>query len=67
MDGNTMRTLREYIHELRSRDRDYYGTSSSSGFDTTLENHTGGDERSVSGDGGCSQDSPGQGRDNVPG
>jgi hypothetical protein len=63
MDGNTMRTLREYIHELRRRDRNNYGTLSSSGFDTTLENHSTGDQGDRSGDGGPDQNDSGQSRD----
>jgi hypothetical protein len=37
MDGTTMRTLREYIHDLRRRDRNYNGTDSQPAFDTTIE------------------------------
>lgn len=37
MDGNTMRTLREYIHELRSRDWNHNGTDRQPAFDTTIE------------------------------
>ena len=59
MDGTTMRTLREYIHELRSRDRDYYGTSKQPSFDTTIEDDTQWDQGNRSGDGGCSQDHTG--------
>lgn len=59
MDGNTMRTLAEYIHELRRRDRDYYGTGEHSPFDTTLEDHTPGSQRDRSGDGGRDKDSQG--------
>ena len=67
MDGRTMRTLAEYITELHRRDRHYNGSVGGSGFDTTLENHSSGNEGDRSGDGGCGQDSPGQGRDNIPG
>jgi len=56
MDGTTMRTLREYIHELRSRNWDNYGTFGNSGFDTTLENHSTGDQGDRSGDAGRGQD-----------
>jgi hypothetical protein len=54
MDGTTMRTLREYIHELRQREhnRNHNGTFSNSGFDTTLENHSTGDQRDQDGDAG---------------
>ena len=58
MDGNTMRTLREYIHELRRRDRDYNGTSQQPGFDTTVEDDSNWDQGRRSRDGGCSKDQP---------
>lgn len=63
MDGNTMRTLREYIHELRRRDRDNYGTSQQSSFDTTVEDDSTWDQRNRSGNGGPDQNNPGQNRD----
>lgn len=37
MSPNTMRTLAEYIHELRCRDRHYNGADSQPAFDTTVE------------------------------
>jgi hypothetical protein len=39
MSPNTMRTLAEYIHELRHREyhRDHNGTDSQPAFDTTIE------------------------------
>ena len=59
MDGNTMRTLREYIHELRRRDRNDYGTSQQPSFDTTIEDDANWDQRDRGGDGGRSKDQPG--------
>jgi len=58
MDGTTMRTLREYIHELRRRDRDHNGTGQYPSFDTTVEDDSNWDQRYRSRDGGCSQDRP---------
>ena len=56
MDGNTMRTLREYIHELRSRDRYHNRTNQQPSFDTTVEDDSNWDQRDRSGDGGRGQD-----------
>ena len=67
MDSRTMRTLREYIHELRSGDWNHNRTGSSSGFDTTLESHGNGDEGNRSGDAGCSQNDTGKSGNNIPG
>jgi hypothetical protein len=65
MDGTTMRTLREYIHELRRRGRDYNGTVEQPSFDTTVEDDTNWDQGRRSGDGGRGQDNPGQSGDNL--
>jgi hypothetical protein len=59
MDGNTMRTLREYIHELRCRDRDNYGTVKQPGFDTTLNQDVDSEQGNGSGDAGRGKDSQG--------
>jgi hypothetical protein len=37
MQPDTMRTLAEYIHELRRRDRNNYPTGEHPAFDTTIE------------------------------
>lgn len=37
MQPDTMRTLREYIHQLRQRDWNHNGTDSQPAFDTTVE------------------------------
>jgi len=58
MDGNTMRTLREYIHELRSRDRDHNGTVKQPSFDTTIEDDSNWDQGNRSGNGGRGKDQP---------
>jgi len=55
MDGSTMRTLREYIHELRRRSGDYHRPTSESGFDTTIHEVTTGDQRDRGGDAGHDQ------------
>lgn len=59
MSPNTMRTLAEYIHELRRRDRDYNGTNSQPAFDTTTENDADWDQRDRSGDAGRGKDHSG--------
>ena len=55
MDGRTMRTLADCIHEWRRRDRDYNGASQQPSFDTTIEDDSQWDQRNRSGDGGCDQ------------
>ena len=37
MQSDTFRTLAEYIHELRRRDRDNHPTGEHPAFDTTVE------------------------------
>jgi hypothetical protein len=59
MSPNTMRTLREYIHELRSRDRNYHGTDGQPAFDTTVEDDAHWDQGDRSGDAGRSKDHSG--------
>ena len=67
MEGRTMRTLAEYIARHHRGDRDDNGTGQHAAFDTTVGEDSGGDEGLGSGDAGCDTDSPGQGRDNLPG
>ena len=50
MQPDTMRTLAEYIHELRRRDRNNHGTTEHAGFDTTIHEDIVGDEGYRSGD-----------------
>ena len=59
MDGNTMRTLREYIHELRSRDRYHNRTNQQPSFDTTVEDDTNWDQGRRGGDGRRSENDAG--------
>ena len=56
MDGKTMCTLREYIHELRRRDRNDYGTVKQPGFDTTLNQDVDSEQGDRSGDAGRGED-----------
>lgn len=51
MQPDTFRTLAEYIHELRRRNRNNYGTSEQPCFDTTTEDDSNWDQRNWSGDG----------------
>ena len=59
MQPDTFRTLAEYIHELRRRDRDYYPTREHPAFDTTIEDDANWDQRDRSGDAGRGQDTQG--------
>jgi hypothetical protein len=52
MQPDTMRTLAEYIHELRRRDRDRDRTGEQPAFDTTTEDDAHWDQRDRGGDGG---------------
>ena len=65
MDGATIRTLAEYIRDLRRRDRHHNRTGQCPAFDTKVENDLDWDQRNRSGDGGRGQDSSGQGRHNL--
>ena len=56
MRPDTFRTLAEYIHELRRRDRDRNGTSESAAFDTTVEDDSNWDQGNRSGNGGRGPD-----------
>ena len=57
MQPDTFRTLAEYIHELRRRDRDNYSTREYPAFDTTVEDDSNWNQRDRSGDVGRGQDS----------
>ena len=59
MQPDTMRTLREYIHELRRRDRHYHGTDSGPAFDTTVEDDAHWNQGNDSSDAGRGTDSRG--------
>jgi len=59
MQPDTFRTLAEYIHELRRRNWDRYGTSESAPFDTTTENDSNWDQRDWSRDGRRGKDHSG--------
>ena len=50
MQPDTFRTLAEYIHELRRRDRNNYPTGEHPGFDTTIHESTTGNQGDWSGD-----------------
>ena len=50
MQPDTFRTLAEYIHELRRRDRNHYPAGEHPAFDTTIHENTTGDQRNRSGD-----------------
>ena len=63
MQANHIRTLAEYIADKQSRYRDNYRATSSSSFDTTIEDYSTGDQRDCSGDAGRDQDCSGQSRD----
>ena len=65
MDGRTIRTLAEYITELKRRDRDDNGTTQQPSFDTTIEDDANWDQGNRGGDGGRGQDNPGQSGDNL--
>lgn len=67
MDGSTMRTLAEYILELKRGDRNYHRSSGGSGFDTTIEDYSDGIQGNRSGDAGCSQNDTGKSGNNIPG
>jgi hypothetical protein len=56
MQPDTMRTLAEYIHELRRRDRNHYPAGEHPAFDTTIHENTTGDQGDRSRDVGRGQD-----------
>jgi hypothetical protein len=59
MQPDNFRTLAEYIHELRRRDRDYYAAREHPSFDTTVEDDAKWDQGHRSGNDGRSENSPG--------
>ena len=67
MEARTMRDLAGLIARHHRGDRDDNGTGQQPAFDTTVGEDSGGDQGLGSGDAGCDTDSPGQGRDNLPG
>jgi hypothetical protein len=50
MQPDTFRSLAEYIHELRCRDRNHYSAGKQPAFDTTIEDDSNWDQRNRSGD-----------------
>ena len=56
MQSDTFRTLAEYIHELRRRDRNDHTTREYPAFDTTIEDDHNWNQRNSSGDAGRGQD-----------
>jgi hypothetical protein len=56
MQPDTFRTLAEYIHELRRRDRNHYPTGEHPAFDTTTEDDAHWDQGDRSRDVGRGQD-----------
>jgi hypothetical protein len=59
MRPDTFRTLAEYIHELRRRDRNRDGTGEHPAFDTTVEDDANWDQGNRSRDGGRGKNSQG--------
>ena len=59
MQPDTFRTLAEYIHELRRRDRNNYSTGEHPAFDTTTEDDTNWSQGHRSRNDGRSEDSQG--------
>ena len=58
MDGQTIRTLAEYIAEQHRRDRYNYGTNGGGAFDSTIEEHSTGNQGDPSGDERLNQNNP---------
>jgi len=50
MQPDTFRTLAEYIHELRRRNRDHHPAGEHPAFDTTIEDDHNWDQGNRSGD-----------------
>jgi hypothetical protein len=50
MQPDTFRTLAEYIHELRRRNRNNYSTGEQPAFDTTIEDDADWNQGNRSGD-----------------
>ena len=58
MQSDTFRTLAEYIHELRRRDRDHNTTGEYPAFDTTVEDDSNWNQGHRSGDAGRGKNTP---------
>ena len=56
MQPDTFRTLAEYIHELRRRNRNHYPAGEYPAFDTTTENDADWSQRNRGGDAGRGED-----------
>ena len=67
MEGNTMRTLAEYIANLHRHrgDRNNYGTGEHAGFDTTINEDADREQGSGSGVGRCDKDNSGKSGNNL--
>ena len=65
MQPDHIRTLAEYIHELRRRNRDHYPAGECTAFDTTVEDDANWDQRDRSGDAGRSENHQRQGRHHI--
>jgi hypothetical protein len=59
MRSDNFRTLAEYIHEVRRRNRNYHPTGKQPAFDTTTEDDSDWDQGHRSGDAGRGENSPG--------
>ena len=59
MQPDTFRTLAEYIHELRRRDRNDNSTREHPAFDTTIEDDSNWDQGNRSGDVGRAKNTTG--------
>jgi hypothetical protein len=59
MQADTFRTLAEYIHELRRRDRDNYPAGEHPAFDTTVEDDYNWSQGHRSGNAGRGENSQG--------
>jgi hypothetical protein len=59
MQTDTFRTLAEYIHELRRRDRNNYPAREYPAFDTTVEDDYNWSQRHRGRDAGRGEDTPG--------
>jgi len=59
MEPDTFRTLAEYIHELRRRDRNNYSAREYPAFDTTIEDDVNWDQGDRSGDVGRGENAQG--------
>jgi len=57
MQPDTFRTLAEYIHELRRRDRNHYPTGEHPAFDTTVQDDHNWIQRHRSGNAGRGKNS----------